>query len=83
MTGVEASNLAVVSIINDSGTSYGKYLSVYNEVRAAYNERWDEDAQSRFGKSYKSLSKDEQRQIRDNFPLRISEAEPFNVNNQE
>lgn len=67
---------AVVSLQNDRGTTYATYLSVYNELKAAYRELWNEAARRRFGRSYEGLSPREQRSIRSEIPLVISEAEP-------
>ena len=66
---------AIVSLKNDRGTSYKAYLEVYNELRAAYNEIWNEQAQIRYGKNYDDCTKAEQEGIRNDFPLVISEAE--------
>ncbi|MFN7118857.1 MAG: ExbD/TolR family protein [Saprospiraceae bacterium] len=72
---------ALISLQNDRGTSYEMYLMVYNELKAAYRELWDEAAQRQFGKTYQELSGLQQRQIRQNIPLVISEAEPTNYEN--
>ena len=69
---------AIISIKNDRGTSYKTYLEVYNELKAAYNELREEEAQRRYGKSFQYLPKDQQRAIRSDIPLVISEAEPTN-----
>lgn len=67
---------AIISLKNDRGTEYEAYLTVYNELKAAYNELWDDLAQSRHGQDYKDLSSDLQKAIRADIPLVISEAEP-------
>lgn len=67
---------AVVSIINDRGTDYATYLSVYNEIKAAYRELWDAAAQKTYGKPYGEVPAAHQKSIRDEIPLVISEAEP-------
>lgn len=67
---------AIVSLKNDRGTEYKTYLLVYNELKAAYNELREEAAQSRYGKSFEYLTKDQQRAIRTDIPLVLSEAEP-------
>ena len=54
---------AIVSLKNDRGTSYKAYMEVYNELRAAYNEIWDEQAQIRYGKNYDDCTKAEQKGI--------------------
>ncbi len=72
----EAPNVAVVSLQNDRGTKYKTYLAVYNELKAAYRELWEEAAQKKFHKDYEKLDRDKQRTIRNEFPLVISEADP-------
>lgn len=72
----EAPDVAVVSLKNDRGTEYGTYLTVYNELKAAYNELWEETSQKQFGKAYEALSTAQQKEIRNKIPLVISEAEP-------
>lgn len=67
---------AVVSIKSDRATSYGGYLEVYNEIRAAYQELREEAAQSKFNRTLKDLSPDQLDEIRKMYPLQISEAEP-------
>lgn len=67
---------AIISIKNDRGTSYGTFLEVYNELKAAYNQIWEEEAQKRFRKDYNSLTKSQVDQIKEDIPLIISEAEP-------
>ena len=66
---------AVVSMQNDRGTSYAAYISVYNEIKAAYRELWDENAKQRFGKAYANLPAWRQKEVRNAIPLTISEAE--------
>lgn len=72
----ETPNKAIISLINDRGTSYDIYLSVYNELKAAYNELWEEAAQHRFQKQFSELSVAQQREIREHIPFVLSEAEP-------
>ena len=67
---------AVISIQNDEGTHYATYLMVYNELQAAYNELWEVSAQNLFQESYKKLNEAQQKAIRIEIPLVISEAEP-------
>lgn len=67
---------AVVSIINDRSTSYEAYLSVYNEIKGAYNELWESAARKNYGKSFVELPVAHQKSIRTEIPLVISEAEP-------
>jgi len=72
----ETSEDAIVSIKNDRGTKYETYLSVYNEVKAAYNELRDEQAERKFGKKYEFLTKTQAREINQIIPMKLSEAEP-------
>ena len=67
----------VISVQNDVGTSYQAYIDVQNELVAAYNELRNELAKAKFGgKTYTACSEDEQKAIRDFYPMKISEAEP-------
>lgn len=75
----EMPNKAVVSLLNDDATSYNTYIVVYNQLKAAYNELWEESSQKSYGRSYKDLDKTEQQLIRNDIPLVISEAEPTNL----
>jgi biopolymer transport protein ExbD len=70
---------AVISLQNDRGTQYQTYLSVQNELQAAYNELRDELAKKKFDKKFGDLDEDQQDAIRDIYPQKISEAEPRNV----
>lgn len=67
---------AIVSLRNDRGTTYSTYLEVYNEIKGAYNELRDEEAQKRFNKAYEFCDRTQRKEIRDLIPLVISEAEP-------
>ncbi len=70
---------AVISFKNDRGTSYDMYIQVWNELKAAYNELWDEAAMRDFGVVYSDLNRDNQKKVRKKFPMKISEAEPENI----
>ena len=67
---------AIISLQNDRGTNYETYFTVYNELKAAYNEIWDEAAFKKFGFKYNDLNYENKKEIRGNYPLVISEAEP-------
>ena len=66
----------VISLRCDRGSSYKAYISVQNELVAAYNELRDELAQEKWQKNYADLNEDQQKAIRDIYPQKISEAEP-------
>ena len=67
---------AVVSLTHDRGTSYATYLQVYDALKAGYRSLWDDKSNERFGKVYAHLSQAEQKSIRTEIPMIISEAEP-------
>lgn len=69
----------VVSLQNDKGTEYGKYIEVQNEIVRAFNEIRDAYAKQRFGKKFDNLPEDQQEALRKLVPLSISEAEPKNI----
>lgn len=69
----------VVSLQNDRGTSYSKYIAVQNELVRAFNEIRDNFSEIQFGKKYSKLSEDQQAAVRKAIPQNISEAEPKDV----
>ena len=72
----ESPTKAIISLKNDRGTNYKTYLQVYNELRAAYNQIWEDESQKRYGKTYEELNIAQKKAVRGDFPLVISEAEP-------
>lgn len=68
----------VISLQNDRGTQYQKYIEVQNELVAAYNELRNDMAQARFGMKYDELDENRQKAIQTIYPQKISEAEPKN-----
>ena len=70
---------ALVSLQNDRGTNYETYMMVYNELKAAYRELRDEEANKRYGKVYAELPDANKKAIRDDIPMIISEAEPTDL----
>jgi biopolymer transport protein ExbD len=68
----------VISLQNDATTSYKTYIAVQNELVKAYNELRQEGARKYFGSDYDKLTTDQQEQINNLYPQRISEAEPKN-----
>ncbi len=73
----EAPNAAIISLKNDRGTNYETYIEVYNELKAAYRELWDEEAMATIGKHYTDdLPKSDKDKIKEKIPFVISEAEP-------
>jgi biopolymer transport protein ExbD len=66
----------IVSLQNDRGTNYEKYIEVQNELVKAFNEIRNTRANQLFGMDYKDLDADRQDIIKDIVPQMISEAEP-------
>ena len=69
----------VISLQNDRGTSYNMYIMVQNELTRAFNEVRDEAAMQKFGVVFSDLSEEQRGVIQKAVPLKISEAEPRNV----
>ncbi len=70
-----APNQAIISLQNDRSTSYNIYISVYNELKAAYNELWEESAHALYGLHFDELSRSKRKVIQNKIPLVISEGE--------
>jgi hypothetical protein len=70
---------AIISLQNDRGTSYETYIQVQNELAAAYRELRDASSMKKFGLMYSDLSKRQQKEVRKEYPQKISEAEPKNI----
>lgn len=75
----------VISLRNDIGTSYGKYIAVQNEIAAAVNELRNEICMERFGKKYDNLDPLNENEndlidaVKKVYPMAISEAEPKEI----
>ena len=69
----------VISLQNDRGTSYNKYIMVQNELTRAFNEVRNEVSVQKFGRSFSELADKEREAITKAVPLKISEAEPKNI----
>ncbi|MEH6657772.1 biopolymer transporter ExbD [Leeuwenhoekiella marinoflava] len=83
---------AIISLVNNRGTSYKRYIAVQNELVGAYNELRDRVATSQYGESFTSLEaryndprtpqeakdkiKPKIEAIQELYPEKLSEAEP-------
>jgi len=68
---------AIISLKNDRGTNFKTYLAVYNELKGAYNELWNELSNERYGVDYSDdLSLERRKFIKGTIPFVLSEAEP-------
>lgn len=79
---------AIISLQSDRGTTYGMYVSIQNEIEAAYNELRNKLALKKYQRSYKDLLgdyKDSGKQsikdkidfLKESYPQIISEPEPI------
>jgi len=67
---------AVISLKNDRGTQFKTYIEVYNELKAAYNELWNEESLKTYHMAYSDkMPKQYKKEIKKKIPLVISEAE--------
>ena len=70
----------IISLQNDRGTTYHKYIEVQNELVKAFNEIRDEAASYLYGgRTFAELDADQQNTIKDIVPIMISEAEPREI----
>ena len=67
---------AVISIKHTRETSYKMYISVYNELIAAYNDIRNRYAKQKYGKPFDKLTEEEQKVVKDAFPQKIAESLP-------
>jgi biopolymer transport protein ExbD len=68
----------VISLQNDVDTHYQAYISIQNELVAAYNELRNEISKEKFGKLFTELTEEQQDAVKKVYPMKISEAEPKN-----
>ena len=68
---------AVISLQSDRGTSHSTYISVQNELTAAYSDLRNRYANKKFGRDFDDLTDEQQKVIKKEiYPQIISEAEP-------
>lgn len=68
----------VISLQNDRGTEYQKYIEVQNELVAAYSELRNDISKEKYGKLFADLNEEQQGEVQKVYPQKISEAEPKN-----
>lgn len=66
---------AVLSLKSDAKTSYELFIKVQDELTKAYFELRKDYASNVLGKSFKELSKDELKLIKEAYPFIVSEAQ--------
>jgi len=75
---------AIISLKNDRGTTYKAYLRVYNELKGAYDELWNEESLKMYGVPYSDqLTTDQKNAIKLKIPFVLSEAEPTAFGSEE
>ena len=73
----ESPQRAIISLQNDRGTLYRVYLDVYNEIKAAYEELWNEYCQARFGVPYNDdLPPGIRQEVKKAIPFVVTESAP-------
>ena len=74
---------AIISLKNDRETPYSTYITVQNELVAAYEDLRDQFAEREYGRSYREMDPEEDeeiiKEIKTAYPQKISEAEPLNI----
>lgn len=66
---------AVISLMNDKGTSYEFYIKIQDELTKAYYELRSRYAENTFKKSVSKLSNSEIEAVKKAYPFKLSEAE--------
>jgi biopolymer transport protein ExbD len=74
----ETPDLAIISIKTQRQTPYRIYVNMLDEVMGAYKDLRDEASRANYGVPYGALNEnsEQQNQIKDLFPKKISIAEP-------
>lgn len=71
----------LILLQSDRKASYETYLHVQNQLVAAYNRLRNKQSNNLFGKSFELCSSEEQKQITDKVPIRISEVYNISASN--
>lgn len=71
-----ANKKLIVSIKNARETDYNFFISVLDQVKQAYSNLRDDYALSQFNKEFNRLNSEQKDQVKEEFPVRISIAEP-------
>ena len=67
---------AVVSMINDQRCTYKIYIQIQDQIKMAYREVRDEVSLERFGHSFADITEEQRKEIKKEYPMKFSEAEP-------
>ena len=66
----------IVSIKTDRKTVYNAYIQALDQVKLSFFEVRDEYANGKFGKKFKDLNPEQQKEVKNAIPIIISLAEP-------
>ena len=69
----------VVSLQTDRATKYEVYILVQDAIVKAFNDLRDDLAKQVYGKPYNDLKEEQQKLIREVYPISLSEAEPRRI----
>lgn len=73
----ESPTKAIIALKNDRGTRYETYIKVYNELKGAYDELWDEETRRLYNVPYSDdLPLEVRRDVKSKIPMILSESEP-------
>ncbi len=64
----------LIQLQSDRNASYDTYIHVQNQLVAAYNTLRNQRSLNLFGKEFELCSNEQQKQIADEVPMRISEV---------
>jgi len=67
---------AIIQIKHTRQTTYKEYISIYNELIAAYNVVRNQYAKQKFGKLFNELNKEDKKVVKDAYPQQIAESTP-------
>ncbi|TNE68412.1 biopolymer transporter ExbD [bacterium] len=67
---------AIISLKTDKQTPYRIYIDVLDEVKGAYADLRDKASMARFGVKFDKLGEGPQKEVKEMYPQKISEAEP-------
>lgn len=70
---------AIISLQNDINTSYDAYVYTYSVIQSSYNSMRRNLSQSKFGKDISELDSKQVSEIRKALPMKVSEADPFEL----
>lgn len=71
---------AVVTLKNHRLTDYKTYVSVQDQLTAAYMKVRNDASNAKFGKPFEDLTKEQSKEIKKEIPMAILEVEPIKEN---